>query len=463
MGRGTVHWMEALRRFATSVVALRAELAMMARMRSLAPFIATLLVCLIFIPALAQSPEVFPGVDGVELAIDALTGRRVGVVTHQAAVSRDGRLTMLVLTSLPDVQLSALFAPEHGLGDDAPISLPANTPVYSLFGRVTQPTRQMLSGVDVLVIDLQDVGVRPFTYATTMALTMEAARSAGKPVIVLDRPNPMGGLLVDGPVLEPKLRSFIGMYPIPYVHGMTIGELAQLYNRAFGIGADLRVVPMRGWSRQMLWADTGLPWVNPSPGLLTGDSPFYYATTGAIDGTNLWNGVSTDSRFQVIVARWIDGARLAERLNRYKLPGVIFSAATVPLPFSKQVWSGVQLHVMDPSQYKPLTTTVYVLVEIRKMYGNRLVIRRPRRGLPLFDRVWGTREVRLGIMRGDDAATIVARWQPGLQQFLALRQRYLLYPDVPLSNRPAWTQAPGDGQDNLQITIPQYRDRGFRE
>ena len=432
MGRGTVHWMEALRRFATSVVALRAELAMMARMRSLAPFIATLLVCLIFIPALAQSPEVFPGVDGVELAIDALTGRRVGVVTHQAAVSRDGRLTMLVLTSLPDVQLSALFAPEHGLGDDAPISLPANTPVYSLFGRVTQPTRQMLSGVDVLVIDLQDVGVRPFTYATTMALTMEAARSAGKPVIVLDRPNPMGGLLVDGPVLEPKLRSFIGMYPIPYVHGMTIGELAQLYNRAFGIGADLRVVPMRGWSRQMLWADTGLPWVNPSPGLLTGDSPFYYATTGAIDGTNLWNGVSTDSRFQVILAPWIDGARLAERLNGYRLPGVIFSGSSVPLPFTKKIWSGVRLQVTDPSTYRPLTTTVYVLVEIRKMYGNHLVFRLPRHGPPLFDQVWGTRQVRLGILRGDDAATIVARWQPGLQKFLALRQQYLLYPDVRL-------------------------------
>ena len=436
---------------------------MMPRMRSLVPFVATLLVCLIFIPALAQNPEVFPGVDGVELAIDTLTGRRIGVVTHQAAVTRDGRLTMLVLTLLPDVHLSALFAPEHGFGDDAPASLPVSTPVYSLFGRVTQPTRQMLSRVDVLVIDLQDVGVRPFTYASTMALAMEAARSAGKPVVVLDRPNPMGGLLVDGPVLEPQFRSFIGMYPIPYVHGMTIGELAQLYNRAFGIGADLHVVPMRGWSRRMRWADTGLPWVNPSPGLTTDDSPFYYATTGAIDGTNLWNGVSTDSRFQVIVARWIDGARLAERLNRYNLPGVIFSAATVPLPFSKQIWSGVQLHVMDPSLYKPLTTTVYVLVEIHKMYGNRLLFRRPRRGLPLFDRVWGTRQVRLGIMRGDDAATIVARWQPALQQFLVLRQRYLLYPDVPLPERPGWTKAPGDGQANPQTTIPQFGDRGVRE
>src|SRR2546425_13109505 len=159
MGRGTVHWMEALRRFATSVVALRAEIAVMARMRSLAPFIAKLLVCLIFIPALAQSPEVFPGVDGVELAIDSLTGRRIGVVTHQAAVSRDGRLTMLVLNSVPDVQLSALFAPEHGLGDDAPVAPPAGTPVYNLFDRVTQPTQQMHPRVDALVSHSYDVVV----------------------------------------------------------------------------------------------------------------------------------------------------------------------------------------------------------------------------------------------------------------------------------------------------------------
>ena len=413
---------------------MRAEIAMMHRVRLLAPFAAGLLVWLILVLALAQRPEVYPGVDGVEVAMDTLAGRRLGVVTHQAAVSRDGRLTMLVLTLLPDVRLSALFVPEHGLGEDTPVSLPAGTPVYNLFGRVTQPTRQMLSQVDVLVIDLQDVGVRPFTYASTMALTMDAARRAGKPVVVLDRPNPMGGLLVDGPVLEPQFRSFIGMYPIPYVHGMTIGELAQLYNRAFGIAADLRVVPMRGWSRRMQWADTGLPWISPSPGLTTDDSPFYYATTGAVDGTNLWNGVSTDSRFQVILAPWIEGAKLAERLNQYQLPGVIFSASSVPLPFTGKIWSGVRLHITDPSVYRPLTTAVYVLVEIRKMYGNRLVFRRPRRGLPLFDQVWGTRQVRLGILRGDDAATIVARWQPGLQQFLALRQRYLLYPDETLES-----------------------------
>ena len=181
----------------------------------------------------------------------------------------------------------------------------------------------------------------------------------------------------------------------------------------------------------MSWADTGLPWVNPSPGLLTEDSPYYYATTGALDGTNLWNGVSTDARFQVILAPWIDGTKLAERLNEHQLPGVTFSASSVPLPFTHKVWSGVRVHITEPSLYRPMATTVYVLAEIRKLYGNQLVFRQPRHGLSLFDQVWGTRQVRLGIVRGDDASAIVARWQPGLQEFLVLRQRYLLYPDVP--------------------------------
>jgi len=181
----------------------------------------------------------------------------------------------------------------------------------------------------------------------------------------------------------------------------------------------------------MNWADTGLPWVNPSPGLLTDDSPYYYATTGALDGTNLWNGVSTDARFQVILAPWIDGTKLAERLNEYQLPGVTFSPSSVPLPFTHKVWSGVRLHITEPSLYRPMATTVYVLVEIRKMYGNQLIFRQPRHGPSLFDQVWGTRQVRLGIVRGDDASAIVARWQPGLEEFLTLRQRYLIYPDVP--------------------------------
>jgi len=403
--------------------------------RVVTPVVGALLIWIVVL-AIAQGPDIALGVDGVGDVADALAGLRIGIVTNHAAVTRDGLPTAIVLPSeLPDTQLTAVFTPEHGLNasgaEPAIAAIPGSAPVFSLFGRVTRPTRQMLSRVDALVIDLQDVGVRPFTYVSTMALTMQAARRARKPVIVLDRPNPMGGLLVDGPVLEPQFRSFIGMYPIPYVHGMTIGELAQLYNNAFGIGADLRVVPMRGWRRHMSWADTGLPWVNPSPGLLTEDSPYYYATTGALDGTNLWNGVSTDARFQVILAPWIDGTKLAERLNEHQLPGVTFSASSVPLPFTHKVWSGVRVHITEPSLYRPMATTVYVLAEIRKLYGNQLVFRQPRHGLSLFDQVWGTRQVRLGIVRGDDASAIVARWQPGLQEFLVLRQRYLLYPDVP--------------------------------
>lgn len=442
-------------------------------MRYFRPFVlpvAALLIGLLLAPASAEGPEVpvvYPGVDGVLVAAGALAGRRIGVVANHAAVARDGRPTPVVLTTLPDAQLTALFAPEHGFngsGTDLPEPfVPARTPVYNLFGRFTQPTRRMLSLVDVLVIDLQDVGVRPFTYASTMALVMGAARRAGKPVVILDRPNPMGGVLVDGPVLEPQFRSFIGMYPIPYVHGMTLGELAQLFNRAYGIGADLRVVPMRGWTRRMVWADTGLPWANPSPGLLTDDSPFYYATTGAIDGTYLWNGVSTDSRFRVILAPWIDGGRLAERLNQYRLPGVIFTASTIPHPTTGRIWSGVRLHITDPAVYRPLTTTVYVLVEIRKMYGSKLTFWRPRRGPYLFDQVWGTRQVRLGILRGDDAATIVARWQPGLQRFLALRQQYLLYPDVAVPAQILGPDLTSSGQETVGGSGPQFGSEEIRE
>lgn len=435
--------------------------------RIVVPVAGTMVVWLAVVPVIAQNLAVAPGIDGLTVAVDALAGRRIGIVTNHAAVTRDGRSTAVVLTSLPDAQVTAFFAPEHGLngsGLEVPApAVPPSTPVYSLFGRVTQPTRKMLSRVDVLVIDLQDVGVRPFTYASTMALVMEAARETGKQVVVLDRPNPMGGLLMDGPVLEPQLSSFIGMYPIPYVHGMTIGELAQLYNRGFGIGANLRVVPMRGWSRRMLWADTGLQWTIPSPGLLTDDSPFYYATTGAIDGTNLWNGVTTESRFRVILAPWIDGDRLADRLNQYGLPGVVFAAAALPHPVTHRLWSGVRLFITDPSVYRPSVTAVYVLVEIRKMYKNRFAFWPPWRGSRLFDSVWGTRQVRLAIQRGDDAATIVSRWQPGLQQFLALRDHYLLYPDVPLSSPTAGVKPADAGRDGTPGPVFPLTYRGVRE
>ncbi|MDR7555076.1 MAG: DUF1343 domain-containing protein [Armatimonadota bacterium] len=377
-------------------------------------------------------PAVRPGIDRLLEDLRALRGSRLGLVTHQAGVNRDGTPSARLLADVEEVRLTALFAPEHGLdgtydaGEAVP-TIPGRTPVFSLYGGTFRPTRQMLARVDALLVDLQDVGVRAYTYTSTMALVMAAAREAGKKVVVLDRPNPMGGTIVDGPVLEPALRSFIGLYPIPYVFGMTIGELARLYNGAFGIGADLTVVPMDGWTRTMRWGDTGLPWINPSPGITGPDAVFTYAATGPVDGTNLWNGVATDSRFQVVLAPWLDGHRLAARLNRYGLPGVRFAASALPHPRTGRVWYGVRLHVTDPAVFRPSTTLVYILVEIRRLHGDRLRFTAPRRGPYLFDLVWGTKDVRLGLLRGDDAATIVARWQPALQRFLKLREGFLLY------------------------------------
>jgi uncharacterized protein YbbC (DUF1343 family) len=381
----------------------------------------------------AQAPAATPGANTLAMDPGIVRGKRLGLVTHQAGVTADGRPSSIALSEVPGIQITALFAPEHGIDGtyDASQAVPTivgRTPIYSLYGAAFQPTRAMLSRVDVLAIDLQDVGVRPFTYASTMSHVMTAAREAGKPVVILDRPNPMGGLIVDGPVLEPWLRSFIGMHPIPYVHGMTIGELAHLYNNAFGIGAKLTVMRMQGWKRTMRWNDTGLPWVNPSPGITGPEAVFHYAATGPVDGTNLWNGVATDSRFQVVLAKgWIDGEVLAEALNAFNLPGVRFSPSAIPHPRTYEIWRGVRFHVTDPAAFRPSTTMIYVLAEIRRLYGEQLVFAKSRRGPYLFDVVWGTADVRLALSKGHTAPVIIARWQPALERFKRLRDAHLLY------------------------------------
>lgn len=383
----------------------------------------------------AQSPAspVRPGIDVLAAGPAMLRGKRVGLLTHQAGIAADGRQTAVILATTPGLKLTALFAPEHGLdgsydaGEPVPGNIASRTPVFSLFGGVFQPTRQMMDRIDVFVVDLQDVGVRPFTYVSTMALVMNAAREARKPVVILDRPNPQGGQVTDGPVLEPEFRSFIGPYPIPYVHGMTIGELAVLFNRAFGIGADLTVIKMEGWRRRMTWTDTKLPWVNPSPGITSPEAVFHYAATGPTDGTNLWNAVATESRFQAVLAPWIDGPALAEIMNQHRLAGVTFTPSAIPHPRTGVIYRGVRLHITDPAVFKPSATIVTILAEIRRLYPRQFVITPPRRGPYLFDLVWGTKDLRLAILRGDRPADIIARWQPALQRFQRLREAALLY------------------------------------
>ncbi|OFX33629.1 MAG: hypothetical protein A2Z07_04755 [Armatimonadetes bacterium RBG_16_67_12] len=371
-----------------------------------------------------------PGVDVLLESPGLLQGRRIGLVTHAAGLTSSGDATSSALLRDNRFAVSALFAPEHGLAGTIPAGQPVpdttgRVPVFSLYGTTRRPTPEMMAGVDVFVIDLQDVGARAYTFVSTMATVMQAAREASRPVVVLDRPNPLGGIQVDGPVLDPTYRSFIGMFPIPSVHGMTIGELAWMFNSSFDINADLTVVPMRGWTRRMVWEETGLPWVRPSPNIHTMQTPFYYAATGVLDGTNLSNGAGNAGPFEVVVSPWLDGSRLARRLNALGLPGVMFE----PHAFVRTsgLVSGVRLNVTDPLRFRPATTAIYMLVEIKKQHPRHFQFV-PRNGRYMFDLVWGTDKIRKDISRGAPAAAIVARWEPDLRRFQVLRNAFLLYP-----------------------------------
>lgn len=380
--------------------------------------------------AQSQSPGLTrPGVDVLLESPGFLQGRRIGLVTHAAGLTSAGDPTSSALLRDPRLTVTALFAPEHGLGGTIPAGQPVpdsngRVPVYSLYSATQRPTPEMMAAIDVFVVDLQDVGARAYTYVSTMALVMQAAREAGKPVVILDRPNPQGGVQVDGPVLEPAYRSFIGMYPIPMVHGMTIAELAWLFNSAFDVNANLMVVPMRGWTRRMIWEDTGLPWTRPSPNIATMQTPFYFSATGVLDGTNLSNGVGTQSPFEVVGSPWLDGIRLAKRLNTLGLPGVSFEP--VAYPYGGVAPTGIRLVISDPLRFRPATTAVHMLVEIRRQHPRQFQFVGPS-GRQTFDLVWGTSKIRKDIERGAPAPAIVARWEAELQRFQLLRNAFLLY------------------------------------
>lgn len=383
-------------------------------------------------PAGAQTR---PGVDVLLESPGLLQGRRIGLVTHAAGLTSAGDTTSSALLRDPRFAVVALLAPEHGLTGTIPAGQPVpdtvgngRVPVYSLYGATRRPTAEVLAAVDTLVVDLQDVGARAYTYTSTMAQVMQAARESGKSVVVLDRPNPQGGVQVDGPVLDPAWRSFIGMFPIPLVHGMTIGELAWMFNAGFDLNANLTIVPMRGWNRRMVWEETGLPWVRPSPNIPTMQTPFYYAATGVLDGTNLSNGVGTPNPFEVVISPWLDGRRLAARLTAIGLPGVAFEPHAVL--HGGGLLSGVRLIVTDPLRFRPATTAIHILVEVRRQHPShfRFV---PRAGRQIFDLVWGTDKIRKDILRGASASAIVARWEPALRQFQLLRNAFLLYPERP--------------------------------
>lgn len=311
-----------------------------------------------------------------------LKGKNVGLITNHTGV--DAKLTLtsdLFMKQGAPFKLVALFSPEHGLSGSSHAfekiknSKLGKVPVYSLHGETRRPTSEMLKGLDVIVYDIQDIGVRPYTYATTLFYAMEEAAKNKIEVVVLDRPNPMSGLLIDGPMLEEKFRSFIGYVNVPYCHGMTIGELAHFFNEEYKLGCKLKVIPMKGWLRNMEFKDTGLKWIPPSPHIPESDTPFYCATTGMLGEIDLVNiGVGYTLPFKVVGASWIDADKFAKALNDQKLPGVHFTPFHYK-PFYGS-YKGVECHgvlivIDNPRTYKPLKVQFALLGILKSLYPKK--------------------------------------------------------------------------------------------
>src|SRR6476659_3480275 len=312
------------------------------------------------------------------LASSRLNGLRVGILANPASIDHDFRHVADRLSRSNRFKLAAIFGPQHGYRSDLQdnmIETPhakdnrRDVPIFSLYSETREPTKEMLGHIDILVVDLQDVGARIYTFIYTMANCLRAAARHGVPVVVCDRPNPIGGAAVEGERLRHGWESFVGLYPIPMRHGMTIGELAQLFNKEFGVGASLDVIPMEGWTRATYADSTGLPWVMPSPNMPTLDTAIVYPGTVLFEGTMLSEGRGTTRPFELIGAPWVDGEALAARLNDVGLTGVHFRAATFEPTFQKHAkatCSGCQIHLTERTAFAPVASGVSVL---RESYG----------------------------------------------------------------------------------------------
>ncbi|RMG52848.1 MAG: DUF1343 domain-containing protein [Acidobacteria bacterium] len=358
-----------------------------------------------------------------------LNGRRVGLITNQTGRDGQGRRTIDLFYRAPNVALVAIFSPEHGIRGRAegPISHSRDeatgVPIYSLYGEHRKPTPDMLRGIDTLVFDIQDVGARFYTYITTMGYAMEAAARAGIRFVVLDRPNPINGVDVEGPLADEDLLSFTAYYPLPVRHGMTVGELATLFKGEKHLDLDLEVIPMRGWSRWAWYDDTGLVWINPSPNMRSLVAATLYPGIGLLESTNLSVGRGTDRPFEFIGAPWLDGRRLARRLNEAGLPGVRF----VPVEFTptKSTFAGRRCHgvhiiVTDRRRFHPVRCGLEIAVALRELYPQKWDVER-------FLRLLANKAVWRALKEGASTASLSALWQSDVERFLRVRRKYLIY------------------------------------
>lgn len=378
-----------------------------------------------------------------ESRIDLVKGSRVGLVCNQASVDHLLNHSADVLRGTEGVNLTALFGPQHGIrGDlqDNMIETPHTTDsetgltVYSLYSETREPTEEMLRDVDVIVCDLQDVGCRIYTFVYTIANCMRVARRLGKRVVVCDRPNPIGGVAVEGNLLENGFESFVGQYPLPTRHGMTAGELARMFNEHWGIGCELEVVPLEGWSRELWFDETDIPWVLPSPNMPTLDSATIFPGTVHLEGTQMSEGRGTTRPFELAGAPYVDAGEFAQRLEATGLPGVKFRPTNFQPTFQKhagKTCGGVQIHVLDRQEFKPVLTGIAVVKTCFDLYGDNFRWKEPPYEYVFdknpFDVISGTDSLRKAFERGDTLEEIERSWQPGYESFLKERAKVLLY------------------------------------
>jgi uncharacterized protein YbbC (DUF1343 family) len=384
---------------------------------------------------------------GLEVLLDhqlaLVRDQRVGIIVHPASINSGLEHTQDLFFNHPSINLTTILGPQHGIQGETQDNMiewegyhdpVADLPIYSLYGKTRAPTPEMFQDVDVVVFDLQDVGARYYTYIHTLALAMKACREQGKSLVVLDRPNPINGVETEGTVLDPAFSSFVGLYPLAMRHGMTVGELALYFNREFQIDCPLEVVKMQGWTRDMFFSDTHLPWVPPSPNMPTPETALVYPGTCLLEGTNISEGRGTTRPFELSGAPWINPARMVKELNRMTLPGLIFRPVYFTPTFQK--WAserigGVQIHVSDRRAFRPVLTTLALLKLYRKMGEDQFAWKSPPyeyeyEKLPI-EILCGTDKIRELIEAETGLDELQASWRTELEKFRAIRQKYLLY------------------------------------
>lgn len=405
----------------------------------------TLVSLLTFCSKAQRQPlRVQTGLDRITEYQELFAHKRVGIITNHTAYDSRGRHITDVFSEMPDVTISALFGPEHGIRGAAEAGAKVGSefdpikgvPVYSLYGATKKPTPDMLNNVDILVFDIQDIGARFYTYIYTMALAMEAAAGQGIPFLVLDRPNPINGIAVEGNILDTAYASFVGLYPLPVRHGMTVGELAQMFNGEGwlrnGVQADLTVIPMGNWHRQMWFDETGLVFIKTSPNMPDLETATVYPGLCLLEGTNVSTGRGTSSPFRTFGAPWIDTRALVGRLNDLKLPGVVFREAqftpraikgVAEHPrYENRLCRGARVVVTQRDDFQPYRTGLHVLNALYHLYPDSF------RFLPAhFDRLTGTDTIRKAILAGGDLEELMHSWKEELQGFRSRREKYLIY------------------------------------